>query len=292
VELAPANLDYRTTYGILLGIDKQYEQGVAELQKVVASPGYKDADAYLNLGWLYRNMQPRRGEESVAAYRRALELDPKNEQAALGLAWAQNYLKNYDDAIKAFDQAATIDPDVAGESNVGAGWAFLFKRDVEQAKARLAKAQAAGRNDAKLAENIERFIKGEQIRQEEAERAAAAPPAPRVAVQDVGTLCQVAQGARDAGSRRRAMNELRKHEDGVPCLIRGVRDADIGVRIAAANSLGAIGPPAKAAVPHLLQAAEDRPPPNPNPTPADLQFETQFNEFRNAIRDAVRKIRG
>jgi hypothetical protein len=25
---------------------------------VIATPGYKDADAYINLGWLYRNVSP------------------------------------------------------------------------------------------------------------------------------------------------------------------------------------------------------------------------------------------
>ena len=43
VELDPKNLDYRTTYGIMLGINKDYAGGVAELNKVIATPGYKSA---------------------------------------------------------------------------------------------------------------------------------------------------------------------------------------------------------------------------------------------------------
>jgi Tfp pilus assembly protein PilF len=40
VELDPKNVDYRTTYGLILGVNGQANAGVEELKKVVATPGY------------------------------------------------------------------------------------------------------------------------------------------------------------------------------------------------------------------------------------------------------------
>ncbi len=37
------------------------------------------------------------------------------------------------------------------------GWCYLFKRDVPQAKAMVAKAKDAGRTDSRLAESVEKF---------------------------------------------------------------------------------------------------------------------------------------
>jgi tetratricopeptide (TPR) repeat protein len=75
VELAPQNVGYRSTYGLILGQAGQLDAGLAELQKVTSSPGYKDAAGWTNLGWIYRNQN--KAQESIAAYQKALELDPK-----------------------------------------------------------------------------------------------------------------------------------------------------------------------------------------------------------------------
>ncbi|HEY6547319.1 MAG TPA: tetratricopeptide repeat protein, partial [Vicinamibacteria bacterium] len=134
VELAPNNLDYRTTYGLLLGLGGKYDEGVAELKKVVANPAYKSEDAWINLGWVYRNMTPPKVQDSVAAYKKALEIDPKNVQPALGMGWAHSYGKNWDGSIAAFDQAIKIDPKTAGEAYNGMAWAYFFKKDMAKAK--------------------------------------------------------------------------------------------------------------------------------------------------------------
>ena len=75
---------------------------------MTGTPGYKDAAGWANLGWVYRNLN--KPQESIAAYQKALELDPKQEQAALGLGWAYQYTKEYDKAIAAYNQAIQIDP--------------------------------------------------------------------------------------------------------------------------------------------------------------------------------------
>ena len=80
VTLAPNNVSYRSTFGLLLGIADKYDEAVKELTKVVNSPGYKDTAGWTNLGWVYRNMEPTsKPEEAIKAYAKALELDPKNE---------------------------------------------------------------------------------------------------------------------------------------------------------------------------------------------------------------------
>ena len=290
VELDAKNLDYRTTYAIILGMNKQFDAGIAELKKVIETPGYKSPDAYLNLGWLYRNATPKRAEESVAAYRKALELDPSNEQAALGMGWAYAYLKNYEESIKAFNKAMELEPDLASAANNGIAWNYFFKKDLAKAEEFLGKSRAAGGADNRLADNIERVRKG-------LEAAANVPdepaPAPRVAMNDPGTLSQTLMTSRDTAARRKAARDLGKAgADGVSGLISGLKDSDMDVRTAAAMALGNIGPAASAAVPHLLNAAQSCQTGKAIPTAEDLKNEAKCDEFRRAVRDAVGRIRG
>jgi tetratricopeptide (TPR) repeat protein len=289
VELDPKNLDYRTTYGIILGINKDYAGGVAELKKVIETPGYKSPDAYLNLGWLYRNMEPRRAEESVAAYKKALELDPTNEQAALGMAWAYSYQKRYDDSIAAFNKAMELEPDLAADAYNGIAWGHFFKKDLAQAEAFLAKAKAAGRSDVRLADNIDRVRKG--LEAKAAEPIDEPAPAPRVA--DPGTLAVILANPGAVSARCKAARDLgRLGSDGVSALIGGLK-GDLAVQTCAAQALGNIGKPAAAAAPHLLAAAEKCLSTDSfqKMDAESMKRDAACNAFRNAVRDAVGKIR-
>ena len=145
VDLAPDNINYRTTYGLILGQAGNLDEGLAQLLKVTSTPGYKNADGWTNLGWIYRNMD--KAQESIQAYQKALQLDPKQEQAALGLGWAYSYTKDYDKAIQAYQQAIQIDPKDAGpDATLGIGWAYVFKRQAGRGEPQFAeKAEAAGR---------------------------------------------------------------------------------------------------------------------------------------------------
>jgi len=253
VELDPKNLAYRATYGLLLGLVERYEEGAAELQKVVSTPGYKESAGYTNLGWLYRNMTPRKTAEAVAAYRKALELDPKNAQAALGMGWAYSYQRSYDDAIAAYQQAARLDTSLQDESYNGIAWCYFFKRELDQAKQWLAKAGAAGHADSRLTEQIDKLEKLQAQREayeealRKAEEEAAKGP-------DLRTLERQATSG-DAAGRIRAVRDLRSlGSQGVASLIR-VLNADNGypVREAIVNALGDVGPAAKQAIPYLME---------------------------------------
>jgi tetratricopeptide (TPR) repeat protein len=252
VELDPSNIQFRSTYGLLLGVNGEYEAGVAQLTRVTSSPGYKDSAGFTNLGWLYRNMTPKRTKESVAAYKKALELDPKNAQAALGMGWAYSYDKAYDEAIAAFHKAVQIDPGVTSEAMNGAAWCWFFKQDMAQAAAYLDKAQAAGRSDPRLRDNIAKMekLKEQRAAYEEALRKAQEE---RDRGPDVGTLSRQAMTG-DPASKIRAIRALGDAgREGVPALIRALDDANAGVREAGAEELGGMGPAAKQAVPYLME---------------------------------------
>ena len=253
VELDPKNIDYRTTYGLILGVNGQADAGAAELQKVVATPGYKDSDGYVNLGWLYRNTEPKKIDESIAAYKKALELNPKEEQAALGMGWSYINMKNWDAAIAAFNQAdADRSHDRARgqqrdrlvvplQEGSGQGAGVLrqgLRRRPRRRRASRRTSSGCGRIEAIEEAQLEappaaaaHGAAGCRPLSADARRARGSPSSRRKAASDLATF----------GAGRRARADQRRSND-----------SDWDVRETAANSLGAIGPKASAAIPHLM----------------------------------------
>ncbi len=294
VELDPKNVDYRTTYGLILGVNGQADAGAAEIKKVVATPGYNDSAGWVNLGWLYRNTEPKHIDESIAAYKKALELNPKEEQAALGMGWSYINQKNWDAAIGAFNQAMQIDSTTAPEANNAIGWSYLFKKNPAKAREYYDKGSAAGRADPRLLTNIGRLEKGLEAEQAALE-APPPPPAPRMERPDVGTLSATLTGSRDAGARRKAARDLASYgADALPALISAIKgDADWSVREAAANTLGSLGPRASAAVPHLLYVLNSTRSVDATIMTKEQMAESMKEEdFRKAVRNALQKIQG
>jgi superkiller protein 3 len=298
VELAPNNLDYRTTYGLLLGLDGKFEEGAAELKKVTANPAYKSEDAWINLGWVYRNMTPPKIDDSVAAYKKALEIDPKNVQSALGMGWAHSYGKNWDASIAAFDHAVKLDPKVAGEAHNGMAWAYFFKKDLAKAKELSAKAKAEGREDARLATNIDRMEKviasgaSAADAQKASDEAQAAYEEQRKAAAKVEELNQGLRSG-NAAMRRRAMQNISGiigAQDALPYLIRGLQDQDWGVREASVAGLKNIACQAKIAVPHLQHIINAPKIDNIQMSKEEMQEMMRDEDLRRSARDAIAKI--
>jgi Tfp pilus assembly protein PilF len=290
VQLAAQNTDYRSTYGLLLALNKRYDEGVAELKKVVATPGYKDAAAYVNLGWVYRNMEPSNAPESIAAYTRALQIDPKNEQAALGLGWAHSYQKNYDQAITAFQKSIELDPNTRGEALNGIAWSYLFKRDVAQAKSYAEKAKAAGRNDARLATNIDKFEKGLEA-QEEAMAAFREAQKQKEEGPDVGTLGgQLMRGGSSA--KKSAARQLIRF--GAPAVeflaYAAFSDADYTVREVAISALGGVGGAARSQCGQLAAVARGNPHEATVQDKKQMELWAQWEDMRRAARGAMARI--
>jgi tetratricopeptide (TPR) repeat protein len=303
VELAPQNLNYRSTYGLILGQAGELEQGLAELQKVTSTPGYKDAAGWTNLGWIYRNLN--RPQESIAAYQKALELDPKQEQAELGLGWAYSYTKDYDKAIAAYNKAVELDPKGAGpDANLGIAWGYFFKavksvskEDTAKAKEYAAKAGAAGRNvtqiNQKIAELQQALERGQMMTQAQMEAAQKA----QEEYEDQKRRVDAANrdlGSKSPASRIRGINAIVSiaGANAVPALISLMQtDPSYDVRIAAANALGALGPAARAALPNI-DGILRQPPYEPpiNATQEQLEAQMKDGDYRRALRDAKAKI--
>lgn len=288
VALAPNDIEYRTTYGLLLGLNKQHKEGIAELQKVTATPGYKDAAGWVNLGWLYRDSdQP---GQSVAAYQKALQIDPKNSQAALGLAWAALFGDKYDEAITAFTRAMELDKANTVVALNGIGWAYYFKKDMAQAESYFQKASAAGRGDTRLATAIKNYReRGEAALRQQQEEIKAAERREREGG-DVDSLgAQLMSGGARATSAAVKLGGM-----GAPAvqylLYAAVNARSWGVRQAAIRSLGNIGPAARSACAQLNAIARANPYEKTVMTKEEQQDWVNYEDLRRAARTAASRI--
>ena len=287
VALAPTNVDYQTTYGLVLAMNDKYAEAIPVLEKVTTSPGYKNTNGFTNLGYAYRNADPPQAEKAVAAYQKALELDPKNAQAALGLGWAASYAKKFDDAIAAFGKAMQLEPKMKAEALNGTAWAHYFKKDMAQAKTIAAQAKEAGRNVDGLLKAIDNFEKmGEAAAQAEAQKAFAA----NVKGEEGGGLGDAARRLQRGPDRAGAAREMAKYgKPAVEHLIYAVfNDRDFGVRSAAVQSLGTIGD--KSVCGQLRQLANQNPYEKTIMTPEEQRQFVAYEDFRKVVRAAIAKI--
>jgi tetratricopeptide (TPR) repeat protein len=300
VELAPQNTNYRTTYGLLLGMTGDLDKGLEELEKVVHTPGYKKEDAWVNLGWVYRNMN--KPEESIAAYKKALAINPQQEQAALGLGWAYSFTQDYDNAIAAYQQAVKINPEVAGDAYIGISWCYFFKREVDPAKEYMAKAASAKppRQNAQLTDMIQKledaYAKGILMTEEqmakvrEQQRKEAETQQKLIAANNAARSSNPAARVRGA----RALAALAGAEAVDQLIYMMQTDENYDVRIAAANALGSLGRAARKAIPNLqgLLAQPPYEPPIGNATPEQLDLQMKDFDYRKAMQNALRRIQG
>lgn len=296
VELDPKNVDYRSNYGLVLAMAGKHEEAAAELKKVIATPGYKDVAGYANLGYVYRTMKPARTDEAIAAYKKAMEIDPKNEQVPLGLARSLFNANRFDDAIAMYKKTIELEPKYAGEADLGIAWSYTFKKDLAQARATLAKAKGelpqGDPRVAQVAENIEKVEKGQQAEKAAAEaaqnREVEVPQGPNVnslggALQRGGSAARCA-AARDLG---------RFGGPAVDHLVYALaNDKDWCVREAAIQSLGQIGPPARAAVPQLQAIIRANPYECTVCERKQMEDQAHFEDLRRAARAAMQRISG
>src|SRR4029450_7326165 len=96
--LARSPEDLRAHYNLGLVLKKRGKNGGApgERARVAASPeGEKDATVHYNLGILYKRL--RRGDEALAAFRKAVGLRPEHARA---------HFQSYNELIQRGDKAA------------------------------------------------------------------------------------------------------------------------------------------------------------------------------------------
>ena len=89
------------------------------------NPRPSNDGSYVDLGWTYR----KRGDlaKAVAAFKKALEIDPRNEDAYGGLGSLFNAQREYVQAAAAFKKALEINPRYV-DAYTGALWACLSGR--------------------------------------------------------------------------------------------------------------------------------------------------------------------
>jgi hypothetical protein len=119
--------------------------------------------------------------EAVAAYEKALKLDPKSRDAALGVPQSYRAGKQRARAIDAYERLPKLNPRLEGESLLGVAWCHLLSGDDYKARfytGLAAKAgadvsgirrvfsgsAAAGGEAAELADDLESKDAGEQVR--------------------------------------------------------------------------------------------------------------------------------
>jgi tetratricopeptide (TPR) repeat protein len=115
-----------------------------ELLEVVGRPEARTPETLVELGAVYRSFDPPRVEEAVAAYEQALELDPANGDAALGVAHSYRAGRQWERAIDAYDRVPQVDPRRKGESLLGVAWCFCLSKDLYKARFFAREAAQAG----------------------------------------------------------------------------------------------------------------------------------------------------
>jgi tetratricopeptide (TPR) repeat protein len=276
VALEPENVAYLANYGLFLGYDGRLDEGLQVLQKVTARPdGQSDAGSFINLGWLYRHFRPPRVAESVAAYEKALKLEPKNAKAALGIALAYRAGGQWERAVTAYERVSQVNPKLDGEAMLGTAWCYF--RSGDDYKARFFAGLAAKKG-----------VDVGPLRQ-----ALLGPPkAAAAASKSADELYELALQLeeKNAGEQALAAQRLLAIGKGaVPSLASALRDKDtaIAVREQIVEGLAKMGPVAREALPELDRLAKAGP--RATSAPALKDRETKLVA---SMQDAAAKIRG
>jgi tetratricopeptide (TPR) repeat protein len=150
VELDPGHLEYRLRYAALLSDAGRLQDALAELVEVTARPEGHEPDTLMELGRVYRSLEPPRVEEAVAAYEEALKLDPGNGDAALGVAESYRAGKQWERAISAYERVVDVAPRREGEALLGIAWCYCRSHDLYKARFYAGLAGQKGANIRKL----------------------------------------------------------------------------------------------------------------------------------------------
>jgi tetratricopeptide (TPR) repeat protein len=150
VELDPGNVAYRSRYGLFLAQDERLDEGLAVLLDVTGRPEGQDPDTLNDLGWVYRSFKPARVKDAVAAYESALKLDPKNGDAALGVAESYRAGRQWARAISAYEHVPDVDRRREGDALLGIAWCYCHSHDLPRARFYAGLAARGGANMREL----------------------------------------------------------------------------------------------------------------------------------------------
>lgn len=302
VQLNPNNNEIKSNYGLLLGMSGDPDKGALILVDLINSPGYKSAAGFANYGWVLSRVKPPRAGEAIAAYKKAIELEPTNAGLYFGMGWAQYYAQNYPEAIVAFEKSGSMDKGYFAETRGAVGWCQYFLAvNADKAapnfgatKAAITAAEGAGRPDARLADAVARYEKA-ILEGRAAEAAAAAAAARAEAAQDVIDIGKLSRQLQRGSIQERvdAANALAAAgADAAEVLAYALEtDSVVVVRQAAVNSLRRMGPAARKAKPALIRYASTQPIANPRAGADEMRLEMMESDMRSVIRDIINKLK-
>ena len=277
VELRPDNLAYLSSYASYLSYDGRMEEGLAVLLKVTARPDGQQADAYMKLGAIYRSFKPPRVAEAALAYEKALKLDPKNGQAALGVARSYRAGRQWARAINAYEGVEQAHPRLAGEAQLGTAWCHLMSGDLSRARFYTGLAARAGAD-----------VSG--IRQ-----ALSGPAGTAAAGDDLTELIDQLRSKSAGIQARAAKGLLDLGRPAGPSLADALarKGTSIAVRELIVDGLGSQGPAAREALPQLDRLSKTAPP-RPEPQDSSEQRALKHREARlvTSAQAASERIRG
>lgn len=238
VELDPANVAYRTSHALHLGYDGRRDEALAALLEVAAKPEGQASETWMALGGIYRGMEPPRVAEAVAAYEKALKLDPKNGQAALGVARSYRAGRQWTRAIAAYERVSSAFPRLDREGLLGTAWCYQLSGDDTRARFYTGLAARAGAD----VEPLRRAFAREGATADDFERA-----------ELVGGL-----RSKSAGEQARAVHGLLElGRPAVPSLAAALGRAgtSLAARELIVDGLARLGPAAREALPQLDRLA-------------------------------------
>jgi tetratricopeptide (TPR) repeat protein len=276
VELSPGNLAYKAAHALYLGYDGRRDEAIAALLEVTAKPEGQTAEAFLTLGGIYRGLEPPRVAEAVAAYERALKLDPRSGEAAMGVARSYRAGRQWARAIAAYERVSGAFPRLDREALLGTAWCYSLSGDDTRARFYTGLAARAGADV-------------EPLRRALSQGGAATDNAERV---------ELAEELRSkvAGEQARAARSLLElGRPAVPSLAAALGRAgtSLAVREIIVDGLGRLGPAAREALPQLDRLA-GKAPSAPGPAESDEEGALREREARLAAsaQAASEKIRG
>ena len=276
MRLDPGNLDYQTSHALHLGYDGRREEAIAALLDVTAKPEGQTGQTWMALGEIYRGFEPPRVADAVAAYEKALKLDPKNGQAALGVARSYRAGRQWARAIAAYERLSTAFPRLDREGLLGTAWCYQLSGDDTRARFYTGLAARAGAD----VEPLRRALSREGATADDFERA------------------ERAEGLRskNAGEQARAVKGLLElGRPAVPSLAAALGRAgtSLAARELIVDGLSRLGAAAREALPQLDRLAGAAPA-APGPQESDEQKVLRERESRlaDSARAAGERIRG
>ena len=244
VELNPNNNEIKSNYGLLLGMSGDPDKGAQVLVALINSPGYKSAAGFANYGWVLSRVKPPRAGEAIAAYKKAIELEPANAGLYFGMGWARYYAQEYPDAIAAFEKSGTMDKAYFAETRGAVGWCQYFMAvaadknnpNFALTKAAATAADAAGRPDGRLVDAVARY-----------EKAVSEGKAAEAAIAANLARAEAASDAIDLGklSRQLQRGSIQERVDAANALAAAGADAAEISGLRARDRFGRGGPPGR-----------------------------------------------